>query len=173
MERRSLTEPVAGMTATASLPTDLYAAAQLYAGEQLQSLLVATIDLGLVIDHAHWNVQGVGSDALHVLFDDLSDALGRHRALLAQRAVELGAAPDGRPGTVAADSRLPEPGNGPLLARDAAAAIADRLDHAADLVRDQLSRLSASDPVTRHVLIGLAQLIERHRSMLRRLGIQE
>jgi starvation-inducible DNA-binding protein len=172
MERRSLTAPMAEVTTVAGLPTDLYTAAQLYAGEQLQSLLVATIDLGLVIDHAHWNVQGMGSDSLHVLFDDLSDTLGRHRALLAQRAVELGAAPDGRPGTVAAESRLPEPGNGPLLARDAAAAVADRLDRVADLVREQLGRMSMSDPVTRHVLIGLAHLIERHREMLRRLGIQ-
>jgi starvation-inducible DNA-binding protein len=152
----------------ARLPTSLYVAAQLYTGERLQDLLVATIDLGLVVDHAHWNVRGIGSHPLLLLFDDLSEALPGQRALLARRAAELGVAPDGRTGTVAAESRLPEIGDGPMPAVDAAAAVVDRLDRVADLARDQISGPGASDPETRHVLTGLTQLLERHRRMLQR-----
>jgi starvation-inducible DNA-binding protein len=155
-------------TRPAALPTSLYAAAQLYTGERLQDLLVTTIDLGLAIDHAQWNVRGLGAHPLQRLFDDLGDALARQRALLARRAVELGVAPDGRTGTVAAESRLPELRDGPLETADAAAAIVDRVDHVTDLAREQLSGPVATDPETRQVVTGLTRLLERHRGMLQR-----
>jgi starvation-inducible DNA-binding protein len=164
------TEPTADVT-TAGLPTSLYAAAQLYAGERLQDLLVATIDLGLVVNHAQWNVRGLGSQALQAVFDDLSQALARQKAQLARRAAELGVAPDGRTGTVAAETRLPALQDGPLGVVDAAAAVVDRLDDVADLAREQLSGPSASDPETRHVVTALTQLIERHRGMLQRARV--
>jgi starvation-inducible DNA-binding protein len=154
---------------TASLPSSLYAAARLYAGEQLQRLLVATIDLGLVVNQAHRDVDGRGSQALQLLFDDLSEALAEQRDLLARRAAELGVAPDGRAYTVSAESRLAQLADGPLSANDAAAAVADRLGSVADLAGRQLTALS--DPVTRRVVIGLAQLVERHRSALQRTGV--
>jgi starvation-inducible DNA-binding protein len=160
----------AAHTAPASLPTSLYVAARLYTGERLQDLLVATIDLGLVVDHAHWNVRGLGSHPLQRLFDDLSAALAGQRALLARRAAELGVAPDGRPGTVAAGSPLAELRDGPLQAADAAAAVVDGLDRVADLAREQLSGPGASDPETRHLVTGLTRLIERHRGMLQHAG---
>lgn len=162
-------EPAADMT-PASLPTSLYAAAQLYAGEQLRDLLVATIDLGLVVNHAHWNVRGLGSHPVQLVFDDLSEALAGQRALLARRIAQLGVAPDGRTGTVAAESRLPELGDGPLPPVDAAAAVVERLDRVADLARDQLGGPGASDPETWHVLTGLTHVLERHRRMLQRAG---
>ncbi|MCW3050613.1 MAG: starvation/stationary phase protection protein [Solirubrobacterales bacterium] len=154
----------------ASLPTSLYAAAQLYTGERLQDLLLATIDLGLVVDHAHWNVRGPGSHPLQRQFDSLSVALAGQRALLARRAAELGAAPDGRTGTVAADSSLPGLREGPLRAADAVAAVVDGLDEVADLAREQLSGPGASDPEARYVVTGLTRLIERHRGMLQRVA---
>jgi starvation-inducible DNA-binding protein len=157
---------------SAGLPTSLYAAARLYAGEQLQNLLVATIDLALVVKHAHWNVHGGGSPGLHLLFDELSDGLAGQGDRLARRAAELGVAPDGRAATVAADSPLPELDDGPLPAGVAASAIAEALDSVADLARRQLNGLGASDPTTRHVLIGLTQLIDRHRWKLGRSGVQ-
>ncbi|MEA2303473.1 MAG: starvation-inducible DNA-binding protein [Solirubrobacteraceae bacterium] len=159
-------------TRSAGLPASLYAAARLYAGEQLQHLLVATIDLGLVIKHAHWNMHGGGSNGLHLLCDELSDGLAGQGDLLARRAAELGVAPDGRAATVAAESPLPELDDGPLPAGVAASAIADGLDSVADLAHRQLNGLGASDPATRHVLIGFAQLIERHRWKLGRSGLQ-
>jgi starvation-inducible DNA-binding protein len=170
-ERAPTHPPTHAPTHPASLPTSLYAAAQLYTGEQLQDLLVATIDLGLVVDHAQWNVGGLGSHPLQRLLDDLSAALAGQRALLARRAAELGVAPDGRPGTVAAESPLPELRDGPLQAADAAAAVVDGLDQVADLAREQLSGPGASDPETRYVVTGLARLIERHRGMLQHAGV--
>jgi starvation-inducible DNA-binding protein len=156
---------------TGSLPSSLYAAARLYSGEQLRHLLIATIDLSLVVEHAHWNVHGRGSDVLHRLFDDLSDALAGHRDRLAQRVAELGVAPDGRLGTVAAESRLPELGNGPLPPGDAAAAVSGRLDCVAGLARQHLSDLGPSDAATRHVVLDLVHLIDRHRDMLQHTGV--
>jgi starvation-inducible DNA-binding protein len=144
-----------------------HAAARLYAGEQLQRLLVATIDLGLIVNQAHWNVHGRGSHALQLLFDDLSEALAGHRHLLARRAAELGVAPDRRAYTVATESRLAQLADGPLPASDAAAAVADRLDRVADLAGQQLAALGASDCETRHVLTGLSQLVAQHRLALR------
>jgi starvation-inducible DNA-binding protein len=152
----------------ARLPTSLYVAARLYAGERLQDLLVATIDLGLVVNHAHWNVRGLGSHQLQLLLDDLSEGLADQRERLARRTAELGVAPDGRTGTVAAESRLPELRDGPIPAVDAAAAVVDRLDRVADLAREHLSGPGASDPETWHVVTGLMRLLERHRRMLQR-----
>ncbi|MEA2341103.1 MAG: starvation-inducible DNA-binding protein [Solirubrobacteraceae bacterium] len=154
------------------LPTSLYAAARLYAGEQLQNMLVATIDLGLVVKHAHWNVHGGGSPGLHLLFDELSDGLAGQGDRLARRAAELGVAPDGRAATVAADSPLPELDDGPLRVGVATSAIAEGLDSVAELARRQLDGMGASDPATRHVLIGLTQLIDRHRWKLGRPSVQ-
>lgn len=154
------------------LPSSLDAAARLYAGEQMQHLLVSTIDLGLVVDHAQWNAHGRGSDTLRQLFDDLGKALSGQRDVLARRAAELGVPPDGRARTVAAESRLPELGEGPFRAIDAAAAIAERLDRVAEMTRRELGVLSASDQATRDAVTRLAQLIERHhRWILQRTGV--
>jgi hypothetical protein len=71
---------------------------------------------------------------------------------------------------VAAESRLPELGDGPLPPVDAAAAVVERLDRVADLARDQLGGPGASDPETWHVLTGLTHVLERHRRMLQRAG---
>jgi starvation-inducible DNA-binding protein len=154
--------------APARLPTSLYAAAQLYTAARLQDLLVATIDLGLVVNHAYWNVRGLGSQPLQLELRDLSEALAGQRALLARRTAELGVASNGRTGTVAAQSRLPELRHGPLPHVDAAAAVVDRLDRVADLARDQLSGPGARDPETCHLVAALTQLLERHRGMLQR-----
>jgi DNA-binding ferritin-like protein len=154
----------------AGLPTNLYAAAQLYAGERLQDVLAATVDLGRAAERARRNVRGRGSHPLQLLLDDLCEALAEQRAAIARRTAELGMEPDGRNGARAAESRLPELRDGPLPVADAAAAVVDRLDRVVDLAREQLDGPGASDPENWHVLNGLTRLLERHRGMLQRAG---
>jgi DNA-binding ferritin-like protein len=155
---------------SAGLPTNLYAAAQLYAGERLQDLLAATLDLGRAVERARRNVRGRGSHPLQLLLDDLGEALADQRAVIAKRTAELGIAANGGNGAMAAESRLPELRDGPLPVADAAAAVVDRLDRVADLAREQLDGPGATDPENSYVLTGLTRLLERHRGVLRRAG---
>jgi DNA-binding ferritin-like protein len=115
-------------------------------------------------------VRGRGSHPLQVELHELGEALADQRAAIARRTEELGMAPNGRNGAAGADGRLPELRDGPLPAADAAAAVVDRLDHVADLAREQLDGPGASDPENWQVLNGLTRLLERHRGMLRRAG---
>src|SRR5256885_8279490 len=70
-------------------------------GTALQETLVELIDLHLRAKQAHWNVAGWHFRSLHLHLDELTDAVRDAADLVAERAVAIGYAPDGRPGTVA------------------------------------------------------------------------
>jgi starvation-inducible DNA-binding protein len=144
----------------------LSGAARLEAGLQLQGLLVATLDLGLLVKQAHWNVYGAGFRDLHLHLDEIADALREQADGLAERAVALGVSPDGRAGTIVASSPLEPLLEGPLMVDSATAAIAARLDAVIAVARGRLAELGDLDPVSQDLVISLLELLEQQRWML-------
>lgn len=57
--------------------------------------LAAAIDLHAQVKQAHWNVRGPGFQAMHELFDDVSEEVEKHSDQLAERCGALGGAAEG------------------------------------------------------------------------------
>ena len=140
---------------------------QLDAGTRLQTLIVGTLDLGLLVKQVHWNLRGPGFRSAHLQLDEIADDLSEHADTLAERAVALGVAPDGQARTIADSSPLDPLAAGPLHAEEAMAALANRIDTLVAVARRKLAPLGDSDLVTQDLVIGLTALLEKHRWMLR------
>ncbi|WP_272473592.1 Dps family protein [Baekduia alba] len=135
-------------------------------GRLLQELLVATLDLGLVVKHAHWNVYGAGFRDLHLHLDDIADGLRERADALAERAVTVGVSPDGRAQAIVAATPLEALAAGPVMVEQATAAVAGRLAQVAALASLCLDELDTLDPVSHDLVIGLVGLLEQRRWML-------
>jgi starvation-inducible DNA-binding protein len=73
----------------------------------LQDRLIETIDLGLQIKQAHWNVKGPHFIELHKLFDEFYDEVEEYVDLTAERITALGGTALGTIQAVSGRSRLP------------------------------------------------------------------
>jgi starvation-inducible DNA-binding protein len=136
------------------------------AGVLLQRLLCTTLDLGMALKHAHWNVYGAGFRSLHEHLDELAGLVAASSDALAERAVSLGVSPDGRGATILSATELEPLPAGPLLVDEATGAVARRVAVAADLGRSLLAELSELDAVAADLVLGLVALLERHRWLL-------
>src|SRR5246127_5827095 len=75
-------------------------------GHELQATLVELIDLSLIGKQLHWNIYGRPFKPLHEHLDELVDSWRDLSDTVAERAVALGHAPDGRAETVSGGRRL-------------------------------------------------------------------
>jgi starvation-inducible DNA-binding protein len=137
------------------------------AGARLQQLLVGTLDLGLLMKQVHWNLRGPGFRSAHLQLDEIAGDLVQYADTLAERAVALGVAPDGRVRTIADSTPLEPLPAGPVPAEGAMAALADRVDTLVSVARGQLGALGGTDLVTQDLVIGFTGMLEKHRWMLR------
>jgi starvation-inducible DNA-binding protein len=134
---------------------------------ELQGTLVDLLDLALIGKHAHWNVEGPHFRSLHHELDELVDAWRRLSDDVAERAVTIGASPDGQVETIAGATQLePLPG-GHLSDRQVLKAIGDRLGDVVGRARQRIDRVAAHDPVTADLLIQVAATLEKQRWMIR------
>ena len=74
----------------------------------LNERLAESIDLGLQVKQAHWNVKGPNFIALHELFDKVVEEIEEYVDEIAERAVVLGGTAYGTARVVAKRSSLPE-----------------------------------------------------------------
>ena len=74
---------------------------------ELQSMLVELIDLALIGKQAHWNVEGPHFRSLHLELDEIVDTWRTLGDQVAERAVTLGAVPDGQAATGQSDRASP------------------------------------------------------------------
>src|SRR2546421_8766581 len=88
-------------------------------GRELQATLVELIDLSLIGKQLHWNIFGRPFKPLHEHLDELVDSWRELSDTVAERAVALGIAPDGRAATVKANSGI-EPVDAGALNTDTA-----------------------------------------------------
>ena len=87
---------------------DLPEATRVKAIELLNARLADCKDLQTQVKQAHWNVKGPNFISLHLLFDQINDAVEEYVDEIAERAVQLGGVAEGTARMVAKRSSLPE-----------------------------------------------------------------
>jgi starvation-inducible DNA-binding protein len=136
-------------------------------GTELQDILVVLIDLSLAGKQAHWNVVGPNFRSLHLQLDELIDSWREAADSVAERAVALGHAPDGRVGTVAARTELEPLPSGALADREVVVAFTRLLTDAIGSIRERMDRLEDVDTVTADLLHGVVAKLEENLWMIR------
>jgi starvation-inducible DNA-binding protein len=134
---------------------------------ELQSMLVELIDLALIGKQTHWNVEGPHFRSLHLELDELVDAWRALGDDVAERAVALGAAPDGQAATVASFSHIAPLPVGHLRDYDVIREVADRVTEVAARARARIEVVAGRDPVSEDLLIAVAGTLEKQLWMLR------
>jgi starvation-inducible DNA-binding protein len=137
------------------------------AGTELQATLVELVDLSLIGKQLHWNVFGRPFKPLHEHLDELVDSWRELSDTVAERAVALGIAPDGRAGTVNANSGI-EPVDASALDTDTALReLVTRLAAVAERIRARMDRLGELDLAAQDVLVEVVRELEKQLWMLR------
>jgi starvation-inducible DNA-binding protein len=134
---------------------------------ELQGLLVDLLDLTLIGKHAHWNVEGRLLRSVHHELDEL---VGTWRVLsdeVAERAVTIGASPDGQVEAIAGATELEALPSGHLSDRQVLKAIGDRLADAVIRTGGRIDRVAVEDPVTCDLLVRVAGTLEKQLWMIR------
>jgi starvation-inducible DNA-binding protein len=135
-------------------------------GADLQGMLVDLTDLALIGKQLHWNIQGPHFRSLHLQLDELIDAWRELGDRVAERAVALGVAPDGRAQTVAQDSELPPPPAGPLPTDEAIAYLTQALVGVITRARKRMEQTAEYDDVTNDLLIEVVGQLEQQHWMV-------
>src|SRR5262245_55970520 len=136
-------------------------------GGELQATLVELVDLSLIGKQLHWNIVGRPFKPLHEHLDELVDSWRELSDTVAERAVALGIAPDGRAGTVSAGSGIEPVAAGTL---DTDTALRDRGTRLADVtarIRSRMDRLGELDLASQDVLVEVVRELEKQQWMLR------
>ncbi len=137
------------------------------AGHELQATLVELIDLSLIGKQLHWNIYGRPFKPLHEHLDQLIVAWRDLSDTVAERAVQIGFAPDGRAATVSTGSGI-DPIDGDSLDTDAALReLVPRLAAVTERIRGRMDRLGEIDLASQDVLIEVVRELERELWMLR------
>ncbi|MET8832136.1 DNA starvation/stationary phase protection protein [Streptomyces sp. NPDC004610] len=133
--------------------------------EALQSALVDLVDLSLVAKQVHWNIIGPRFRSVHLQLDDVVASARAHSDTVAERASALGVSPDGRAGTVAADSGIGAVPNGWIKDSDALRVLTDALGAAITRMRERVNSTEKPDPVSQDMFIGITADLEKHHWM--------
>ncbi|WP_043638443.1 Dps family protein [Nonomuraea candida] len=133
--------------------------------EALQGTLVDLIDLSLVAKQAHWNLVGSHFRPIHLQLDELTELARTHMDTIAERAVALGANPDGRSTTVARSTKLQQPESGWLEDGKVVATITDILSGISKRMYERIQATDEADPVSQDLLIAVTQDIDKQHWM--------
>ncbi|GAA3208880.1 Dps family protein [Nonomuraea helvata] len=138
--------------------------------EALQGALVDLIDLSLVAKQAHWNLIGPHFRSIHLQLDELTDLARTHMDTIAERAVAIGANPDGRSATVARATKLQQPESGWLEDGKVVATITDLLDGVSKRMHERVRTTEEADPVSQDLIISVAQDVDKQHWMFQAMG---
>jgi starvation-inducible DNA-binding protein len=136
-------------------------------GGAMQETLTLLTDLSLLGKQAHWNVVGPNFRPLHLHLDEMVDSWRAAADEVAERAVALGHAPDGRAATIAARSGLSTLPAGPIADRDVIDAFTRLLTEAVGSIRDRMDRIEDVDTVSADLLHGVVAGLEENLWMVR------
>lgn len=133
---------------------------------ELQDLLVDFTALSLNGKQAHWHVTGRLFVPLHEQLDTIVDDARAWADLVAERAVTVGVPVDGRPSTVAEDTRVAAFPEGFVQDDKVVRLVVDELTNVAERTRGAAERLGELDLVTQDLVIEIQRALERHLWML-------
>ena len=136
-------------------------------GRELQATLLELVDLSLIGKQLHWNVVGLVFKPLHEHLDELVDSWRDLSDTVAERAVAVGFAPDGRSGTVAQESAIDAVDAGTLDTDTAVHELVERLADVTERIRARMDRLGEIDLASQDVLIEVVRELEKQQWMLR------
>ena len=134
-------------------------------GRALQDTVVDLVDLSLVAKQAHWNLVGRQFRDVHLHLDELVDTARQYADTAAERAAAIGVSPDGRTGTVARTTGLPEFPAGWVSDADTVRTIFETVDVAVRRLRPRIDETEKTDPVTQDLFIEIARALEQARWM--------
>jgi starvation-inducible DNA-binding protein len=137
------------------------------AGRELQATLLELVDLSLIGKQLHWNIFGRPFKPLHEHLDELVDTWRELSDTVAERAVALGVAPDGRAATVSAGSGIAAVDSDALDTDTALGELVPRLADVAESIRGRMDRLGEIDLASQDVLIEVVRELEKQLWMLR------
>ena len=136
-------------------------------GHELQATLVELVDLSLLAKQLHWNIFGRPFKPFHEHLDELVDSWRDLSDTVAERAVALGFAPDGQAAAVAAGSGLDPVDSGSLDTDTATRQLVERLADVDERIRSRMERLGELDLASQDVLIEVVRELEKQLWMLR------
>jgi starvation-inducible DNA-binding protein len=157
---------MAASATTASLPA-LSDRSRTEAGRLLQLTLVELIALSLMAKQLHWNIAGPGFRDLHLQLDELVDEWRELSDVVAERAVAIGVAADGRAPTVVAQSELEPVEPGPTSVPDAIHQLTHRVAEVDERARKRCEQLGEVDLASQDVLIEVTRALEKQLWMIR------
>ncbi|MGU3436342.1 Dps family protein [Actinomycetes bacterium M1A6_2h] len=143
------------------ITSTLDAGQQKIAGDALQGTVVDLIDLSLIGKQAHWNVIGRNFRSVHLALDELVTAAREFTDAAAERATAIGVSPDGRAGTVAADSGAKGVDAGWTKDTDVTDAVVANLTAVVERLRGRVKDTADADPVTQDLLIEITARLEQ------------
>lgn len=127
----------------------------------LQQTLVDLLDLSLIGKQAHWTVTGPRFRSLHLQLDDVVDTARRHADTVAERCAAIGIAPDGRASTIAAGTHLADAPGGWQKDRDVVAYFIDTYAKVIAGLRERITEIGYTDPVSQDLLIAITADLEK------------
>ena len=136
-------------------------------GQDLNATLVDLIALALVGKQAHWNVVGPHFRTVHLHLDEIVETARTFGDEIAERAVAIGAFPNGQPEAVAKTTKVPQLPEGQIRDHDAVERICEALTATILGMRQRLERLGENDPVSQDIVIDATKSLEKHLWMLR------
>jgi starvation-inducible DNA-binding protein len=136
-------------------------------GRLLQQTLTELIALSLIGKQLHWNITGPGFREFHLHLDELVDDWLELVDVVAERAVAIGFAADGRAPTVIEQSELDPVEPGPTQVTTAIRELADRVATVDERTRARMDRLGEIDLTSQDVLIDVTRTLEKQLWMIR------
>jgi starvation-inducible DNA-binding protein len=161
---RSL-RPPASAEHLATLSEVPFVASQLLAAD-LQLVLVTLLELEQSARQANWTSVGPQCRSVHGQFDDIAAHVRADADAVATRMLALEAVPDGRTRTVCETTPLEPLTSCVVAASMAAAAIAERMLFAVNVIREIHDGVDAEDPASGDVLRAVLLDLERQRWLL-------
>lgn len=112
---------------------------------------------------AHWHVHGENFQAIHLLLDDLVDAVRDATDTAAERIAALGLPIDARIGTVAAKSESPELKPGFQTTKETIEAITGGIDVALEKLHQAIKGLEGVDETSQDIAIAITKDLDKLR----------
>ena len=137
------------------------------AGRELQATLVDLLDLALTGKQLHWSVVGPDFRSLHLQLDELVDSWHTLADAVAERAVAIGAFPDGQAGTIAARTLSRPLEVGAIEDHAVVRELAHRIAEVSEIARTRMDRLGDLDAASQDVLVDVVRALEEQQWMVR------